>query len=177
MHQQERRSMATRTTITPTTLVRSINEEHTLTVGGVTLTIPMGNADTAVLCVLLRVTVPPYWDACVAHRHAHTTEVICVVNGTLACTLDDTTTTASGGTAMLISPGVVHTIWNPTATPATYLVWFSPSGGERYGEAFASRAASEPAQPPAPRFMPATLSATSDVLLAHPDGGDGLHPD
>ncbi len=75
----------------------------------------------------VHVTVPPYWDRCPLHRHAHTTELIYVVHGTLACTLDDITTTASTGTALLILPGVIHTIWNPTATPATYLAWCAPA--------------------------------------------------
>jgi quercetin dioxygenase-like cupin family protein len=169
--------MATRTTITPTTLVRSAHTAHATTVDGVTLRIRVSNADTGAAFVLLDVTVPSFWDACAPHWHAHTTEVIYVLNGTLAWTLDDTTTTASGGTALLIPPGVVHTIWNPTATPATYLTWFVPGSAERHGEAGSPPAASALVQPPAPRRMLATLSATDDVLFARPDTGDGRHPD
>jgi uncharacterized cupin superfamily protein len=73
------------------------------------------SADTAGAVVLLQVTLPAYWDACAPHWHVHTTELLYVVHGTLAWSLDDTTTTASRGTMLLIPPGGVHTIWNPIA--------------------------------------------------------------
>ena len=169
--------MAIHTENTTITLVRAADSEPAPMVGGVTLTIHVSTADTAAAFVLLEATLPLYWDECVPHWHAYTTEVICVLTGTLAYTRDDTTTTASDGNILLIPPGVVHTIWNPTATPATYLAWFAPSGVERRGEALVVRAASAPAHLSAPRPMLATLSATDDVLFARPDKGDGRHPD
>ncbi len=119
--------MAGHTHSPPTTSGRSADMGRSSTPCGVTLCTLVSSADTAVAWVLLHVTVPPYWDRCPLHRHAHTTELIYVVHGTLACTLDDITTTASTGTALLILPGVIHTIWNPTATPATYLAWCAPA--------------------------------------------------
>ncbi len=159
--------MAIHMEIPPTTLVRSAEMARGATVSGVTLTPRVSSADTAAAFTLLHVSMSPYWDGSSPHRHAHTTEVIYVLNGTLACTLDDTTTTASDGAALLIPPGVVHTIWNPTAACATYLAWFSPGGGfERH-----------PAEsPPVPGMeqLGATLSGTDDVLLGDPAQGDGL---
>ncbi len=73
--------MATFTKITPTMLVRSAERGHIPTVGGVTLPTRLGSTDTAAAFVLLDVTLPPYWDACVLHRHAHTTEIMYVLNG------------------------------------------------------------------------------------------------
>ncbi len=119
--------MATNTEITPSTLVRSADMERATTKEGVTMFTLVSSADTAGAFVLLDIIVPPFWDGCPPHRHAHTMEVIYVVHGTLACTLDDITTTASPGTALLLGPGVVHTIWNPTATPARYVASFTPS--------------------------------------------------
>ena len=168
--------MTTHTRITPSTLVRSADMGRATTVRGVTLTTRVSSADTAAAFVLLHVSVPPYWDGCAAHWHAHTTEVIYVLNGTLACTLDDTTTTASNGTALLIPPGVVHTIWNPTAAPATYLAWFSPGGVAHYDDRVSVRHTAEPVQVPGGRGPGATLSATDDVLLVAPDQGAGPQP-
>ncbi len=115
----------------PTDLVRSANTGNNSAVGSVTLNIRVSSADTAGAFTLIEVTMPPYWDGCAPHWHPHTTETICVLNGLLVYTLDDITTTASHGTSILIPPGIVHTIWNPTAMPTTYLVWFSPGGCER----------------------------------------------
>ncbi len=156
--------MATQTESTPTTLVRSATTGRTSTPCGVTWCTLVGSADTAGACVLLHVTLPAYWDACAPHWHAHTTEMMYVLHGTLACTLGDMTTTAAHGTAILLPPGTVHTIWNPTATPTTYLAWFTPKG-EPGGAAFASTYAPEPG--PASRTMLRALSATDDVLLSH----------
>jgi quercetin dioxygenase-like cupin family protein len=142
----------------------------------VTLRTRVSNADTAAACVLLDVTLPPFWDGCALHWHARTTEVMYVLNGTLAYTLDDITTTASDGTVLLILPGVVHTIWNPTATPTTYLAWFAPGSAERPGGASTIRAASAPAHLPTPCPMLATLSAADEVLLTHPDANDSHQP-
>ena len=138
---------------------------------GATPTIRVSSAGTAAAFVLLEITVPPYWDGCVRHRHAHTTEVLYMVNGTLACALDDITATASDATAVLIPPGAVHTIWNPTAAPATYLALFSPGDVVSYEDHAVGRHATEAA----PRHD-VTLSATADVLLAGPDQGDGAQP-
>ncbi len=150
--------MAAHTASTPTIMVHSANWGRVTTRCGVTLRMRVRSAAPQAACVLLDVTLPPFWDGCALHWHARTTEVIYVLNGTLAYTLNDTTTTASDGTALLILSGVVHTIWNPTAMPATYFAWFAP------------------AHSPAPWPMLATLSATNEVLLTHPDSNDGLQP-
>ncbi len=168
--------MATHTENTPTMMVRSAERGHICSIGGVRLRTRLGSTDTAAAFVLLDVTLPPYWDACALHWHAHTMEMMYVLNGTLACTLGDTTTTAAAGTAILIPPGIVHTIWNPTAMPAVYLAWVAPGDGGRNGDGDATRAASAPRHPPTPPCLRATLSATRDVLLAHPDRNDGGHP-
>jgi quercetin dioxygenase-like cupin family protein len=141
-------------------LVRSAARGHIPSVDDVTLRTRLSSTDTAAAFVLLDVTLPSSWDACAPHSHAHTTEMIYVLNGTLACTWGDMTTTAGHGTAILLPPGTVHTIWNPTPTPAIYLAWFTPSGA-----AWASTYA--PDGGPASRTMLATLSATDDVLLSH----------
>ena len=144
--------MARNNVVAPAAPVRPMDAERAG--AGVTLTTRVSSADTGAAFVLLDVTVPPYWDGCAPHWHAHTTEVIYIVSGTLACTVGDTTTTASDGTAVLIPPGAVHTIWNPTAVPASYLAWFSPGGVTRHRHG------------PAARRLGVTLSATDDVLLA-----------
>ena len=164
--------MARHNVIAPAGPVRSADTARADAVVAVTLTATLRSADTAPAFVLLDVTVPPYWDRCAPHWHANTTEVIYILNGTLAFTLDDTTTTASNGTTVLIPPGAVHTIWNPAAAPATYLAWFSSAGGEWSADCSSIQSVAGPAQPQA-----LTLSATDDVLLAGADRGDRLRPD
>ena len=150
--------MALHTGSTATTLVRSPAMGRTSTVCGMTLTTRVSSAETAGHVALIETTLPPYWDGAAPHAHAHTTEVIYVVSGTLACILDDTTTTASHGTSILIPPRAVHTVWNPAAAPATYLTWRSPGSVERYCEACAAYNAAGPVQTPAPQHRCAALS-------------------
>ena len=168
--------MVPHTRITPASLDRLADIERVTTACGVTLATQVSSADTAAAFVLLHVTVPPYWDECAPHCHAHTTELIYVLNGTLACTLGDTTMTASDGSTTLIRPGVVHTIWNPTAAPISYLAWFSPGGVARYDHHLAVRHAAERVRVPGVPRWGTTLSATDDVLLADPDQDDRLQP-
>ncbi len=151
---------------TSTTLVRAAATARTSAPGGGAVCTLVRSADTAGAVVLLQVTLLAYWDACAPHWHVHTTELLYVVHGTLAWSLDDTTTTASRGTMLLIPPGGVHTIWNPTATSATYLAWCTP-GGARGGVACAATYAPDPG--PTAQTILAALSATDDVLLSHPE--------
>ncbi len=169
--------MALHTEIRPTNLVRSADMGCTTTVCGVTLNTRVSSADTAGAFALIEATAAPYCDGLAPHWHAYTTEVIYVLNGTLACTLGDVTTTASPGTAILIPPRVVHTIWNPTAVPATYLIWCSPGGFERYCEAWATRVINDGIVSPAMQHLCGALAHTYDVLTADTVQSDGQQPD
>ena len=104
----------------------------TITWLGATITPKISSDDTHGAFVLIEYTLPPYFDAFPVYWHRRTTEVCYVVSGTLACTLDDATITASPGTSFLVPPEVLHTVWNPTAAPAIFLRWCVPGGFERY---------------------------------------------
>ena len=86
--------------------------------------------DSSGQVALVEYTVPPHSTGAASHWHARTTEVCYVTNGTLAFALGDETVMASAGTSILVPAGVVHTFWNPTAAPATVLIWVSPPGCE-----------------------------------------------
>ena len=86
------------------------------------------SADTALGWTLVEIAVPPYWAGIPWHQHADVTEVLYVLQGILACTLGDITTTASPGSVILIPPQTNHTIWNPTATSTSYLTLSAASG-------------------------------------------------
>lgn len=65
--------------------------------------------------------IPPHFAALPAHVHRATTEWFYVLSGTLAFTLNDETIMARSGSFLVVTPGVVHTFWNPTAATATLL--------------------------------------------------------
>jgi hypothetical protein len=49
---------------------------------------------------------------------------------------------------ILVPPQQVHRVWNPAATAATFLAYFTPAGVEAYFEALASFAWKHESLPP-----------------------------
>lgn len=67
-----------------------------------------------------------------AHWHRETMETLYVLAGTVAFTVGDVTFTASSGRVVIIPPGTVHHVWNPTMSSATLLQLYTPGGSEAY---------------------------------------------
>lgn len=65
----------------------------------------------------------------IAPLHVHYTddEAWYVLEGTLAFQLGDQQVRASAGTAVFAPRGVPHTYWNPSPTPARYLLIMTPT--------------------------------------------------
>lgn len=116
---------------------------------GETLCYKLTGADTQGRFALIERRAPPHFGGTDAHWHATTTEVVYMLDGMLAVTLGDETTIARPGTAILVPPRVVHTYWNPTASPAVYLTLLLPGGHEQYCQELASMIAAATTWPPA----------------------------
>ena len=78
------------------------------------------------------------------HRHAHEDEAWYVVDGELRFRLGDEIATARAGAFVFVPRTVPHCFWNPGTTPARVLVLFTPSGMERFFDAFAALPAFDP---------------------------------
>jgi uncharacterized cupin superfamily protein len=66
------------------------------------------------------------------HTHANEDGFIFVLSGRLGAQVDEATVEVGPGGVVLIPRGVTHTFWNPTATEAVALEFFSPAGLERW---------------------------------------------
>jgi mannose-6-phosphate isomerase-like protein (cupin superfamily) len=97
-----------------------------------TVTLRIMDQESSGACAVFESTVTPYFAGHQPHVHRQTTEVFYIVQGSLAFTLGDETVIARQGGVVHVAPGVVHRFWNPTAAPATYLVFQSPGGFEQY---------------------------------------------
>jgi quercetin dioxygenase-like cupin family protein len=76
---------------------------------------------------LAEYTLPPYCEG-PPPQHFDRASIACyVLDGLLGFTLDKHTTTAARGVCILIPPGTVYTFFNPTASPATFLLWRTPA--------------------------------------------------
>jgi oxalate decarboxylase/phosphoglucose isomerase-like protein (cupin superfamily) len=53
--------------------------------------------------------------------------------------LGEETMVVRQGSSILIPPGQVHRFWNPAATSATFLVYFTPAGAEAFFEVLSGR--------------------------------------
>lgn len=117
--------------------VRNPDEGRILSIGSMQLTVKTTAAETGGRFSLVEVTVPPYFAEIWPHLHQQTTEAIFLTQGMLAVTLGEETMVVRQGSFILIPPQQVHRFWNPTASPATFLVYFTPAGVEEYFEALA----------------------------------------
>lgn len=79
---------------------------------------------------LVMMLLPPYHSGVSVHQHARFAEGIYVLTGTLAVTVDQSTLTLMANRSMLIEPGVMHSLWNPSAAPVQLLLIFTPGGSE-----------------------------------------------
>jgi mannose-6-phosphate isomerase-like protein (cupin superfamily) len=79
---------------------------------------------------LTEYVVPPYCAGPPCQQYAQASAACYVLDGLLAFTLGDRTITASRGACILIPPGKPYTFFNPTATPATFLLWRVPGAAE-----------------------------------------------
>lgn len=66
------------------------------------------------------------------HTHANEDGFIFVVSGRLGAQVDELTVEVGPGAVVLVPRGARHTFWNPTATEAVALEFFSPAGLERW---------------------------------------------
>ncbi len=98
---------------------------------------------------LIEYVAPPHFRGPPPHVHEHEQESFFVMEGTVAFVVDGRTVTAPSGTLVSVPPGTIHTFFNPTPDPATYLAWFSPIGMEQACEEMASLVAAEQVWPPA----------------------------
>jgi quercetin dioxygenase-like cupin family protein len=106
-----------------------------LMIGQMRVTIKATGAETGGRYALIEVTVPPYFADIWSHLHQHTSEAIYLTQGMLAATLGEETMVVRQGTLILVPPQQSHRLWNPAATPATFLIYFSPAGAEEFFEA------------------------------------------
>ncbi|MEZ4663671.1 MAG: cupin domain-containing protein [Caldilineaceae bacterium] len=90
-------------------------------VGGMVITIKAAASAPTGAFTLFEIALPPHQSGPAAHFHQRTTEWFYILSGTLAFTLDDETVLARPGSSVLVTPGVIHTVWNPAATPASLL--------------------------------------------------------
>jgi oxalate decarboxylase/phosphoglucose isomerase-like protein (cupin superfamily) len=75
---------------------------------------------------------PPRAGGIPVHVHDRTEEAFYVVDGEIALWLEDRSVVHRRGAYVVVPPGCVHTFWNPSDQPATYLTVMSPRGFERY---------------------------------------------
>lgn len=115
-------------------------EGKTLTIGLMQMTVKATGAETGGRFALVEVTVPPYFADIWSHLHQQTCEAIYLTQGMLAVTLGEETMVVRQGSFILIPPQQIHRFWNPSAAPATFLVYFTPAGAEGFLEALAEGA-------------------------------------
>lgn len=124
-------------------------ESRVLSILGSTLTLYAVGEDTGGALALIEYTVPPRFSGQPLHYHAHTQEVVYVLEGTLTVGLGKETLEAPSGSFVLIPPNQVHNLINRSGSPARFLVLSSPAGLEGYFEELAGLVAREPTWPPA----------------------------
>jgi quercetin dioxygenase-like cupin family protein len=128
--------------------VQNPAEGKTLTIGKVQVIVKATGAETDGRFALVEVTVPPYFSDIWPHLHQQTSEAIYLTQGMLAVTLGEETMVVRQGSFILVPPKQVHRLWNPAATPATFLVYFAPAGVEGFFEALARMELPEKADQP-----------------------------
>lgn len=106
------------------------DRSKTISVAGGTSSIRISTSDTNGAVALIECRLLPHGAGPAPHWHARASKVCYVTEGTLAWSLDETTVVVPQNTSILVPPRVVHTFWNPTAAPATVLIWITPAGSE-----------------------------------------------
>ena len=92
----------------------------------------VASAATDGAATVIEYQTPPHSNGPAAHWHAHTSEWLCVISGTIAVALGEDTIMVNAGTTVTIPPRTVHTFWNPTASPATILSIMMPGSFDQY---------------------------------------------
>jgi uncharacterized cupin superfamily protein len=95
---------------------------------GGSLAIRLRARDTGGRLGLVEQVVPPGLPGPALHVHPEFDESFVVIEGELAFRIGEAAHTAGPGTLAFIRRGVAHTFANPTASPVTTLVWFTPAG-------------------------------------------------
>lgn len=121
----------------PIGYVRNPYEGTTFSIGAMLVTLKTTGDETAGRFALIEVTVPPYFADILPHLHQESSEAIYLTQGMLAVTLGDETMVVRQGSFILIPPQTVHRLWNPAATQATFLAYYSPAGVEGFFAALA----------------------------------------
>ncbi len=67
--------------------------------------------------------VPPHFHGLTLCAHHTTIEAFYIAHGTLAFTVDQYTRMVSNGALIVVAMGVEHTFFNPTAAPASMVMW------------------------------------------------------
>jgi mannose-6-phosphate isomerase-like protein (cupin superfamily) len=130
------------------------HEGRTVTIGELLVTVKTDGAETDGRFALVEITVPPYFNDIAPHLHHHTCEAIYLTQGMLAVTLGEETMVVRQGSFILVPPYQTHRIWNPTATQATFLLYFAPAGAEAFFEAVAAQVAQSSSPPATSPFAP-----------------------
>jgi quercetin dioxygenase-like cupin family protein len=138
-------------------LVRSSGRERSLSLLGATIKIKVTGIETGGAWSLIEYTAPPHFDGPRLHWHEHTHQGFYMLDGLLAFIVGEETITATNGCSIYVPAGIVHTFFNPTAAPATFLSWYSPGGPELMFEELSDLIASEPIWPPADRSRLAAI--------------------
>jgi len=120
-----------------TSQVWNPQEGKALTLGTLQLTLKATGTETGGHFSLVEVTVPPYFSDIWPHFHQESSKAIYLIRGMLAVTLGEETMVVRQGSVILVPPKQVHRFWNPAATPATFLIYFTPAGAEGFYEALA----------------------------------------
>lgn len=146
--------------------IRHPCEGQRLILGDVVVTLKVTGAQTAGAFALIEATTPPHFAGVPAQVHPRTTQTFYIVSGVLAFTLAEETVMVRQGGLVTVPPGLVHKFWNPTATPATYLTYFSPAGFEQYFVELAALMVNEGMWPP--RDMNKVLALDKKYELLSP---------
>jgi quercetin dioxygenase-like cupin family protein len=130
---------ATQENVTLTGYVRNPFEGESFSIGPMLVTFKSTATETAGRFALIEVTIPPYFADILPHLHRECTEAIYLTQGMLAVTLGEETMVVRQGSYILIPPQTVHRLWNPAATQATFLAYYTPAGVERFFAALATQ--------------------------------------
>lgn len=135
------------------------------------LTFKVRGAETADALTAFENIVAP-GDGPPLHRHANEDESWYVIDGTLRFRLGEEIAEAPTGSFVFVPRGLPHCFENSGNEPARILVMFTPSGMERFFEAFAGEAAAD-GKPDPDAFVRAGEPVGMEVLgpplrISHP---------
>lgn len=92
----------------------------------------LSGAETNGAFSLLEYTAPPDGPSPGRHRHEETDEVIFVLDGELACTVDGDELHADAGESVWIPQGTPHSFEVVGSREGWFLLWYAPAGFEGY---------------------------------------------